>query len=232
MQKNWYAVITADVLYDKELTPRQKLLVAIISNLSNDKGYCFATNAYFAEMLQCSVSSIQRDLNVLEEKYIGRVVKLKSNGEVDHRALTPVSHMGRPHSTSDTTPHSTSDTYNNKEFNNKSNNYHNCDFEGESEQDETKPKEPKRTFNDASKDSVQPIDQLYERYKKDDIVIDAVIKHSKYLENKEQLVFMLGKFQEHLKQTGDTSKNWKGYASHFRNWINKQGAKKNAKIRL
>ena len=133
--KNWYAVITADVLYDNEITARQKLLIAVISNLSNAKGYCFASNAKLAEYTNTSVRTLQRDLETIEGKYINRVTKLKSNGEVEFRALTPVyvdktpmspmsppvSVVTPPHDTHDTTPHVTSVIHNNKETNNKYN---------------------------------------------------------------------------------------------------------------
>lgn len=124
--KNWYAVITADVLYCKTLTPRQKLLAAAIANMSNNKGYCFASNNHFAEMMDCSPRSIQRDLAILEQSgHIGRVVMLKENGEVDYRALTPfggvVSQMTRGHVKNDMRGHATDDTYNNKENNNREN---------------------------------------------------------------------------------------------------------------
>ena len=137
MKKNWYAVITADVLYDETLSARQKILVAVISNLSNEKGYCFASNGYLAKICNTSTRSIQRDLQVLEEKYIGRVVKLKSDGKVEFRALTPTTKMTPPHDTDDTPPrdsgvtppHDTGVTYNNKEDNNKLlNNKNNIQF--------------------------------------------------------------------------------------------------------
>jgi hypothetical protein len=122
MNKNWYAVITADILYDKRLNSRQKVLMAVISNLSNEKGYCFASNDHFSEMLNCSISSIQRDLSVLEEsKYLGRVVKLRPNGEVEIRVLTPIAPMNLPHSTDDMGGGSTGAMYNNKDINNKVN---------------------------------------------------------------------------------------------------------------
>lgn len=120
-QKSWYAVITADVLYDKNLTARQKLLMAVISNMSNEKGYCFASNKYLSELMCVSISSVQRDLSVLEENYLNRVVKLKPNGEVEYRALTPVSHMNRGSVTHATTPHSTHDHIITNSSNNKLN---------------------------------------------------------------------------------------------------------------
>lgn len=122
INKNWYAVITADILYDNKLTSRQKVLMAVIANLSNEKGYCFASNNHFSAMLNCSISSIQRDLSVLENlKYLGRVVKLKPNGEVEIRVLTPISPMGLPNITDDMGGDSTGAIYNNKDINNKSN---------------------------------------------------------------------------------------------------------------
>lgn len=88
-KKSKYAVITADVLYDKRLTPRQKLLVATISNLSNEKGYCWASNKYFSEIMGCNERSIQRDLTVLDTLGIlGRVIQLDQNGQFKMRVLT------------------------------------------------------------------------------------------------------------------------------------------------
>jgi hypothetical protein len=88
--KSWYAVLTADVLYSEKLNSTQKLMYAVIANMSNHKGYCFASNTFFAEMFKCSVRSIQLNLDILEnEGFIGRVLKLKDNGEIEYRALTP-----------------------------------------------------------------------------------------------------------------------------------------------
>lgn len=88
INKNRYAVITASVLYSTNISARQKLMVAIISNLSNEKGYCWASNSYFSEIMNCDDRTIQRDLSDLEEKnYISRVVHRNEDGSVSHRAL-------------------------------------------------------------------------------------------------------------------------------------------------
>lgn len=126
--QNWYAVITAKVLYSDTLTPRQKLLAAAIANMSNAKGYCFATNAHFAKMMNCSTSSIKRDLSALEEEgHIGRVVILKDNGEVNFRALTPIGGVGAVMKggrfTDAPRGRGTGEPYNNKEENNKENSH-------------------------------------------------------------------------------------------------------------
>lgn len=104
MSHNWYAVITAPVLLSKELTDKQKLLIALISNLSNEKGYCFATNKYLSECLNCSERYIQENLSALESKnLLGRVTVVNSKKEVDYRAimlsvenLTPTNHSSPP----------------------------------------------------------------------------------------------------------------------------------------
>ena len=44
----YFAIITADVRYDKNLKANEKLLFAEITALSNTNGYCHASNRYFA----------------------------------------------------------------------------------------------------------------------------------------------------------------------------------------
>ena len=50
LQPSYYAVIPANVRYDKTLPPLARLMYAEITALSNQYGYCFATNKYFAEL--------------------------------------------------------------------------------------------------------------------------------------------------------------------------------------
>lgn len=90
--KNWYAVITADVLWNDKLTPRQKLLCGMIANLSNERGYCFAGNKVFMEALSISERTMQRDLNTLVDGgYIARHILYKpGTKEIDKRILMPV----------------------------------------------------------------------------------------------------------------------------------------------
>lgn len=89
MNHSFYVTITARILLNKDLTDRQKLLLALISNLSNERGYCFASNDYLAKCLNCSVNSVRDNLRELEkQKYIGRVMKLNEKLEVEYRSIT------------------------------------------------------------------------------------------------------------------------------------------------
>ena len=47
---NYYAIIPANVRYDNDLKPNEKLMFGEITALSNKNGYCTATNAYFAKL--------------------------------------------------------------------------------------------------------------------------------------------------------------------------------------
>lgn len=52
--------IPVHVLRNPVLLPAEKLLYAEIKNLCNQKGYCWASNHYLAELCHASVSSISR----------------------------------------------------------------------------------------------------------------------------------------------------------------------------
>ena len=91
---NYYAVITADVRYDKTLIPNAKLLFAEITALCNMNGKCHASTKYFADLYNVSKVSIQKWLKQLEEKnYIKRKVVYKPNSkEIDVRYITIIDH--------------------------------------------------------------------------------------------------------------------------------------------
>ena len=63
----YYAIIPANVRYDKRLKPIERLLYGEITALSNKEGFCFATNGYFAGLYECTKISISNYVRHLEE---------------------------------------------------------------------------------------------------------------------------------------------------------------------
>lgn len=62
---NWVAVIPSAILFNNELTDKDKLVYAVISNLTHDKGFCWASNRYIAESLNCTPVTISRSISRL-----------------------------------------------------------------------------------------------------------------------------------------------------------------------
>lgn len=133
-QKSYYAIIPANVRYDKDLAPNAKLLYGEITALCNEKGYCWASNQYFAELYGVSVLSVKRWVNSLVTKgYVYRTLTYKPNSkEVDKRILsidsgikidtTSVQKCYDPSIKNDTSSSIKNDTDNNTSINNTFNN--------------------------------------------------------------------------------------------------------------
>ena len=89
---NYYAVIPAEVRYNKKLTPNAKLLYAEITALCNMNGKCTASTQYFCNLYEVSKVSIQKWLKILQDhNYIKRVniYKLGSK-QIEARVITLV----------------------------------------------------------------------------------------------------------------------------------------------
>lgn len=133
-QKAYYAIIPANVRYDKDLAPNAKLLYGEITALCNEKGYCWASNQYFAELYGVSVLSVKRWVNSLVTKgYVYRTLTYKPNSkEIDKRILsidsgikidtTSVQKCYDPSIKNDTSSSIKNDTDNNTSINNTFNN--------------------------------------------------------------------------------------------------------------
>ncbi len=93
--KSYYAIIPANVRYDKELNPNAKLLYGEITALCNEKGYCWATNDYFAELYGVSKVSISNWISSLEKNgYITREIVYKEGSkEILYRYLSIVNDL-------------------------------------------------------------------------------------------------------------------------------------------
>lgn len=87
--KNYYAIIPANVRYDKNLTPNAKLLYGEITALCNEKGYCWANNSYFSELYGVSKKTISNWISSLDERgFIKSEMIYKENSkEIRERRL-------------------------------------------------------------------------------------------------------------------------------------------------
>ena len=66
---NYYAIIPAGVRYS-EIKPNAKLLYGEITALTNKKGYCFASNNYFAELFNVNKNTISLWIKELKDEEI------------------------------------------------------------------------------------------------------------------------------------------------------------------
>lgn len=89
ISKAYYAVIPANVRYDKELPPNAKLLYGEITALCNQTGYCWASNEYFASLYKCKIRTVQRWLLALKDRgYISVQLERKDGSqEVEKRYI-------------------------------------------------------------------------------------------------------------------------------------------------
>ena len=82
-QPAYYGIIPAPVRYDKRVTPNAKILYSEITALCNEKGFCWASNNYFAELYEVTPQAISKWINILsscgylrlEYDYNGKEVK-------------------------------------------------------------------------------------------------------------------------------------------------------------
>lgn len=85
----YYAIIPADVRYDEHLPANAKLLYGEIAALVNAEGFCYASNAFFADVYKMSERTISSLLSKLQEmKYIEIVIKRDpKTGQVVQRQI-------------------------------------------------------------------------------------------------------------------------------------------------
>ncbi len=73
---SYYAILNADVRYDKRLKANEKLMYAEITALCNKNGYCHASNNYFAELYNVSKETVSRWIgHLIDLGYISRSIE-------------------------------------------------------------------------------------------------------------------------------------------------------------
>lgn len=76
----YYAIVPADVRYDKNICANAKLLYAEITALTDRTGICWAANDYFADLYQVDKKTISRWISQLNASGFIEVRLLKSQG--------------------------------------------------------------------------------------------------------------------------------------------------------
>lgn len=98
MNKSYYAIIPANVRYNDNLTPNAKLLYGEITALCNEKGFCWASNAYFSDLYKVSKVSISKWINQLKENDFIKIQYIIDNKKIQQRKIkiTPLKEILTP----------------------------------------------------------------------------------------------------------------------------------------
>lgn len=109
-QPGYYAIIPASVRYDKNLKANEKLLYGEITCLANAKGYCYAGNAYFANLYDVDKTTVSRWVSNLEKcgyiktqlikrddnQIVERRIYIAESIPIDEKINTPIDENAKP----------------------------------------------------------------------------------------------------------------------------------------
>jgi hypothetical protein len=84
---NYYAILPAVVRYDERLKPMEKIIYAEITALANIKGYCYASNSYFAELYEVNKKTVSSWINNLIKYGYLKSKLIKEDKKVKERRL-------------------------------------------------------------------------------------------------------------------------------------------------
>lgn len=89
---SYYSIIPATVRYDEDLSPNEKLMYGEITSLSNQHGYCWAENRYFAKLYNVHKKTVSSWVSNLEKRgYVGiKLEYVRGTKQVAKRRLYPI----------------------------------------------------------------------------------------------------------------------------------------------
>jgi len=176
---NYYAIIPANVRYDKGLKANEKLLYGEITCLTHSTGVCYASNDYFANLYGVSKETISRWVSNLKKcGYIDVTITYKNDGKtIDKRVITLLTKKSIPYCEKNQYPIDEKVKDNNTSINNTSNNIYSDTLFSDIPLN-TK-KEKKKSF--AKKRKEKPtIDEVIEYFKENGYSVDAAKKAFAY----------------------------------------------------
>ena len=92
MQKLKGLWIPAEILLNKNLSDKEKIILAIILYLSEETKSCFASNKYIANIVNVTPERVSKIISSLKDKgYISVKLKYKTDSkEIEERQITPI----------------------------------------------------------------------------------------------------------------------------------------------
>ena len=84
--------IPAEILLNKDLSDKEKIILAMILYLSEEKGRCFASNKYIANIVNVTNERVSKIISSLKNKgYVSVKLKYKTDSkEIEERQITPI----------------------------------------------------------------------------------------------------------------------------------------------
>ena len=92
MQKLKGLWIPAEILLNKDLSDKEKIILSMVLYLSEEKGSCFASNKYIASIVNVTPERVSKIISSLKDKeYVKVKLKYKTDSkEIEERQITPI----------------------------------------------------------------------------------------------------------------------------------------------
>ena len=92
MQKLKGLWIPAEILLNKDLSDKEKIILSMILYLSEETNSCFASNKYIASIVNVTANRVCKIISSLKDKrYIKVKLKYKTDSkEIEERQITPI----------------------------------------------------------------------------------------------------------------------------------------------
>ena len=92
MQKLKGLWIPAEILLNKDLSDKEKIILSMVLYLSEEKGSCFASNKYIANIVNVTHERVSKIISSLKDKgYISVKLKYKTDSkEIEQRQIMPI----------------------------------------------------------------------------------------------------------------------------------------------